>query len=87
MTRDELKSLVLATLEDFSAEEEVWGDDAQLCVNPEDLSVSLTENAADRPADDCYDVMEFLQPSPTDPGHWIADPEAVDTLLSEYFPD
>ncbi len=83
MNRDELKMRVMDLLEDYAAEEEVWGDSAQLCINPESLTVTLTSD--EQPEYDCYDVMEFLQPSPSDPACWIPDPEAVDALLDEYF--
>lgn len=87
MTKEELKKLVLNLLKDFAEEEEVWGDDAQLCVNPDNLTVTLAADAEARPDDDCYSVMEFLQPSPAEPGSWIPDTEAVDALVSEYYPD
>lgn len=87
MTKDELRERVMACLEDFASEEEVWGDDAQLCVSPADFAVTLAADAETHPDDDCYDVMEFLLPSPTEPGSWIPDPEAVEALLDEYFPE
>lgn len=87
MTRDELQRSVTDLLEDFASEEEVWGDAAQLCVAPASFNVTLAADAEERPDDDCYDVMEFLQPSPAEPGCWIPDPEAVKALLDEYFPE
>ena len=86
MTKDEFRKQVTDLLEDFTAEEEVWGDDAQLCVNPSSLKAMLSVEVDDSLESDCFDVMEFLRPSAIDPSRWELEPEAVDALVSEYFP-
>ena len=88
MNKDELKARICAAVKEYIADEEAYDDNAQLCIKPGSLEVSLEDSRnvdTESPEIDCYDVMDFVEMSSNpEPGKWAVDETAVDSVVDEY---
>lgn len=86
----ELKDALRKVLNQYLAEEEVYGDNAAVRVEVPSLAVSLIADADDEtmeaPGADFYEVMDLLAMSAKKPGSWEIDEEAVKSVAEGYFP-
>lgn len=87
MTRKELEALIRSAVSEYIADEEIYDDNAQLCIEPSGWKVYI-ENSSDidekSPEIDFYDVMDFVDMDTETPGKWRVDEEAVASVASEY---
>jgi len=87
MTRNELEKLITDAVEDYIIDEETYDDNAQLCIEPDEMNVYVADSRdVDPESDDidCYDVMDFVEMDPSSEGKWKVDKEAVASVASEY---
>ncbi len=89
MNREDFKARICAAVKEYIADEEAYDDNAQLCIKPGSLEVSLEDSRnvdTESPEIDCYDVMDFVEMSsnPEQPGKWVVDETAVDSVVDEY---
>lgn len=91
MTRQELEARIRAAVEDYIESEECYGDNAELEI---DLSkgivkvrdaMGMEDNLLSNDVVDYYDIMDLVQMSPSEPGKWEVDEEAVKSVASDYF--
>ncbi|MDE5870135.1 MAG: hypothetical protein K2H18_07865 [Muribaculaceae bacterium] len=85
MERKELEERICSAVNEYINNEEGYDDNAQLCINPKTLEVSVEDSRnvdEDSPEIDCYDVMDFVEMNAG--GEWAVDNEAVESVLSEY---
>lgn len=64
--------------------EEEYSDDAQLAINPSDLSLEIADPDDNLPELDYYPVMDLVRGSASNPGHWEADPDAITEMAADY---
>lgn len=89
MTKEEIKDRIRSAVNDYLAEEEAYDDNAQLCIRPATMEVTVEDSRMvdiDSSEIDCYDVMDLVEMSPDaeSAGQWIVDEEAVESVASEY---
>lgn len=91
MTREELEARIRAAVEDYIESEESYGDNAELEI---DLSkeivkvrdaMGMEDNLLTNDVVDYYDIMDLVRMSPTEPGKWEVDDEAVKSVAADYF--
>lgn len=84
MDTKKLQLDILATVAEYVADTEAW-DDAELCIDTTTGRVALIEadEAESLPDEvDTYEIMDFVEMTPD--GRWIADPEAIASVVAEY---
>ena len=84
MTREELENLLRNAVEDYTADEEAYDDNARLRIDPQSKEVSITDGGDEVEDDDYYDVMYLIKMSPSDHGKWEVDEDAVKSVAEEY---
>ena len=84
MTREELENLLRNAVEDYTADEEAYDDNARLRIDPQSKEVSITDGGDEVEDADYYDVMDLIKMSPADPGKWEVDEDAVKSVAEEY---
>lgn len=67
--------------------EEEFGDDSAVEIDPATLTVRLVAEPEDEESLDYYPVMDFVSMSLADPGKWEIDHEAIKEVAAEYCPD
>lgn len=72
------------TVEEYLQQEEAYGDDAQLKVNPSTGSVTIADGDDDDPASDYWPMMDLVAMSETEPGKWLPDDAAIAEVAAEY---
>lgn len=82
MTRAELECKIRDAVEEYIADEEAYDDNAQLLIDPEGWEVSVV-NSEDADGDH-YDVMDLIMMSPSAPGKWEVDEDAVLSVAADY---
>lgn len=90
MTKDEFREKIEEVVSEYIAEEQSYDDNAQLEIDPESYEVEVTEGtegeeAFSIPGKDYYDVMDLVCMSVDQPGKWLPDEEAIDSIVDEYF--
>lgn len=84
MTREELENLLRNAVEDYTADEEAYDDNARLRIDPQSKEVSITDGGDEVEDADYYDVMDLIKMSPSDPRKWEVDEDAVKSVAEEY---
>lgn len=69
MTREELENLLRNAVEDYTADEEAYDDNARLRIDPQSKEVSITDGGDEVEDADYYDVMDLIKMSPSAPGN------------------
>lgn len=81
-----LEKALTSAIAEYLEQEEAYGDDAMLVIDPDTLTVSLIE---EEPADAeelpfyYVRVMDLVRMDTDKPGRWLADSEAVAELAGD----
>ncbi len=79
---------VLDTINEYLANEEAYGDNPQLEVKLPGLEVAVLaedDDAVDEEHADYYPMLDLIRMDTVDPGKWVPDAEAVESVTAEYF--
>lgn len=89
----DMKEKILNAVMEYLADEEGYGDNAQLRINPCTGEVDVVDieeaeeaekcNEPDCPGYDYYDIMDLLEMNPED-GRWLPSTEAIESVADEY---
>lgn len=71
-------------VEEYLGNEEAYSDDAQLEINTENLSLSITDSDQEMMYCDYYPIMDFVRVSENDPGLWEPDRVAIEDVAADY---
>lgn len=71
----------------FLEAEEEFSDNAQLAVDTAEMTAGIVDPDEDKPGFDYFPVMDLVMMDPADPGQWIPDEEAIESVVAEYFPE
>lgn len=80
--KDNFASKISDVVKDFIAQDEVYGDNAQLSVVPETLELEIVGGDVDDPEKDYYDLMDLVEMTPE--GKWIPDVDAISEVAGNY---
>ncbi|MCH5227687.1 MAG: hypothetical protein J1F16_07750 [Muribaculaceae bacterium] len=84
MNQKEFLKRVRETVEDYIAGEEGYSDDVQLEINTTDWSMDIADPENDLPNCDYYPIMDLVKMSVDEPGKWMPDEEAIESIAAEY---
>lgn len=84
MKAEEFLKRVRETVEDYIAGEESYSDDVQLEINTTDWSMDIADPENDLPDCDYYPIMDLVKMSVEQPGKWLPDEDAIESLAAEY---
>lgn len=96
MDKKDLYNKIILAVGEFIEAEEAYDDNAQLEIDPATWNVALVgfEDAEPEGMDmvanvsdgkDYYDVMDLVRMNPDEPGQWLPDEEAINSVSEEYF--
>ncbi|MDE6668387.1 MAG: hypothetical protein K2K26_01740 [Muribaculaceae bacterium] len=86
MSEKKLTAALTSAIAEYLDQEEAYGDDAMLVINPDSLTVDLIEEEpADAETSLLYyvRVMDLVRMDTEKPGRWLADSEAVTELARD----
>ena len=72
------------TVEEYIAGEEGYSDDVQLEINTTDWSMDIADPENDLPDCDYYPLMDLIKMSVEEPGKWLPDESAIESIAAEY---
>lgn len=88
-----MKIKILDAVKEYIADEEAYGDNAQLRINPCTGEVDIVDIEEAEEAEKCddpscpgydyYDIMDLLEMNPAD-GAWLPSAEAIDEVAADY---
>lgn len=84
MNTKEFTRRVREVVEDYIAGEEGYSDDVQLEINTTDWSMDIADPENDLPNCDYYPLMDLVKMSVDNPGKWLPDEEAIESVAAEY---
>ena len=84
MNHTEFTKLLRETVEDYISGEEGYSDDVQLEINTTDWSMDIADPDNDLPNCDYYPMMDLVKMSVDEPGRWVPDEEAIQSVAAEY---
>lgn len=84
MNTSEFTKRIRETVEEYIDGEESYGDDVQLEINTTDWSMDIADPENDLPNCDYYPIMDLVKMSVENPGKWIPDEAAIESVASEY---
>lgn len=84
MNTSEFIRRIKETVEDYIAAEESYSDDVQLEINTTDWSMDIADPENDLPNCDYYPLLDLIKMSVTNPGQWVPDEEAIQSVAAEY---
>lgn len=84
MTIEELTKKITEAVEEYIADEEAYSDNVQLQINTLTWDVEIADPENDLPDCDYYPVMDLISMSVDNPGTWIADADAIESVAEEY---
>ena len=84
MTTSEFTSRVRDIIEEFIDGEESYSDNVQLEINTTDWRMDIADPDNDLPNCDYYPIMDLVKMSVDEPGRWIPDDSAIESLVAEY---
>lgn len=87
MNSKEFIARVKEVVEDYIAGEEGYSDDVQLEINTTDWSMDIADPDNDLPNCDYYPLMELVKMSVDEPGRWLPDEAAIESVAAEYLLD
>lgn len=71
-------------VEDYIAGEEGYSDDVQLEINTTNWSMDIADPENDLPNCDYYPIMDLVKMSVEEPGKWVPDDSAIESVAAEY---
>ena len=84
MNAKEFTDRLRETVEDYIAGEEGYSDDVQLEINTTDWSMDIADPENDLPNCDYYPMMDLVKMSVEQPGKWVPDESAIESVAAEY---
>ena len=84
MNQQEFTRRVREMVEEYISAEECYSDDVQLEINTTDWSMDIADPDNDLPDCDYYPIMDLVKMSVDNPGKWMPDEEAIQSLCAEY---
>lgn len=84
MDTKELIKRITDTVSEYIAEEEAYSDDAQLQINTLTREMEIADPDSDLLDCDYWPIMDLVRMSPTQPGKWEPDPEAIAEVANDY---
>ena len=84
MNTEEFTKRVREAVEEYIHGEESYSDDVQLEINTTDWSMDIADPENDLPNCDYYPIMDLVKMSVDEPGKWIPDESAIESIASEY---
>ena len=84
MNAKEFTDRLRETVEDYIAGEEGYSDDVQLEINTTDWSMDIADPENDLPNCDYYPIMDLVKMSVEQPGKWVPDESAIESVAAEY---
>lgn len=84
MNSEEFVKRLRATVEAYIAGEEGYSDDVQLEINTTDWSMDIADPENDLPDCDYYPMMDLVKMSVDEPGKWLPDESAIESIAAEY---
>ncbi|MEE1022805.1 MAG: hypothetical protein U0L83_06720 [Muribaculaceae bacterium] len=79
----ELRNAICEAVADFASADGAYSDTAMLVINPETLEVDIADEE-ENPELDYYDMMDFVDADPENPGNWLPLDEAIDEVAESY---
>ncbi len=73
-----------ALVRDYIAHDEAYSDDVQLEINTVTWEMDIADPENNLPNCDYYPMMDLVSMSPTAPGQWIPDADAIASVAAEY---
>ena len=88
MSKDELRAAIIAVMEDYLADDIVYGDNTLIEIDPVTGAVTLVSgddiSDMDDNGKDYYEAMELVVMDSANQGKWLLDAEALEALVAEY---
>ena len=84
MNTTEFTRRVREIVEEFIDGEESYSDNVQLEINTTDWSMDIADPDNDLPNCDYYPIMDLVKMSIDNPGRWLPDEAAIESLAAEY---
>ena len=69
---------------EYIAGEDGYSDDVQLEINTTDWSMDIADPENDLPNCDYYPMLDLVKMSVDEPGKWLPDEEAIESVAAEY---
>ena len=84
MNTKDFTDKVREIVKEYIASEEAYSDDVQLEINTTDWSMDIADPENDLPNCDYYPLMDLVKMSVEEPGQWLPDEAAIESIASEY---
>ena len=84
MNTKDFISHIREIVEEFIATEQVYEGDVQLEINTTDWSMDIADPENDLPNCDYYPLMDLVKMSVDEPGKWLPDESAIESIAAEY---
>lgn len=84
MNHEEFVKRLREVVEDYIAGEDSYTDNVQLEVNTTDWSMDIADPENDLPNCDYYPMLDLVKMSVEEPGKWLPDEEAIESVAAEY---
>ena len=84
MNNKQFIDAVTELVKEYILDEENYSDDVQLEINTTTWEMDIADPENDLPGCDYYPVMDLVKMSVSEPGKWIPDDEAIESLAAEY---
>ena len=82
-TKNFIKNIT-AVVEEYIAGEESYSDDVQLEINTVNWEMDIADPENDLPDCDYFPMLDLVKMSVEEPGKWIPDIEAIESVAAEY---
>ncbi|MBO4965652.1 MAG: hypothetical protein J6C81_05245 [Muribaculaceae bacterium] len=83
MEREKLLEQLTKAVEEYCLDEEIYGDDPYLEINPDGGLRLISGDDADDSPFDCYSVLDLVEPSKAHPDKFQPNPEAISDLTDQ----
>lgn len=84
MNTQEFEKRIKEVVEEYIDSEEMYSDDVQLEINTTDWSMDIADPENDLPNCDYYPIMDLVKMSTENPGKWMPDDSAIESVAAEY---
>lgn len=86
LNKSDFRDALLDAIDEYIATEQSYDDNARFEIDLSTMEVEIADGEEeDIPGKDTIDAMEMIKMSESEPGRWVADPEAVEALVEEYY--
>lgn len=84
MNIETLKQELLSAVVEFINDEENYSDNVQIQINTETGEVAIADADNDLPDCDYVPAMDLVMMSTENPGQWLPDTDAIDSVAADY---